>query len=183
MTDQQLLLHVRGIVDSAALRILEALKQPSEPVESGEPTVFQKTEQLLYNYPIFMNIIQKKHQQIEDLKQHGIPHVSRGIVSLDDSPYSMESADEQRDNEIKRLEHDIQWLEAILYRINSALDNVRDDERFDIIEQFYFNSVSRDVIAQAYGVGTPTISKWKSKLVRKIAIQLFTKDSILEGLT
>ena len=41
-----------------------------------EKTAYQKTEQLLYNYRGFQNIIAERQEQIAEIKQYGVPQSS-----------------------------------------------------------------------------------------------------------
>ena len=63
---------------------------------------------------------------------------------------------------------------------NRALDAIRDDEYFQIIELAYFENRSREYIAEYFDIEVSTVSRNKKRLVNRISRMIFTNDVIKE---
>lgn len=65
-------------------------------------------------------------------------------------------------------------------RILQAMERIREDEYFGIIQERYFDGRTIAQIAEIYGSKYQTISKKRTKLVRILASELFPEDVLDE---
>jgi len=68
----------------------------------------------------------------------------------------------------------------LVRRIDEALESIIDDPYYSVIEYFYFEGYTRESIADIYGTTVTTISRNKTRLLKKLAPQLFSDEVIFE---
>lgn len=70
--------------------------------------------------------------------------------------------------------------EKLIKQIDKALESIIDDPYYSIIELFYFEGKTRDSIAEHYNTTVTTISRNKTRLLKKLAPFIFSDDVIFE---
>lgn len=65
-------------------------------------------------------------------------------------------------------------------RIKDALDTIKDDDYYGIIEEYFFFNLTFERISEIYDVNYRTISKQRIRLVNKLAQELFPNEVIKE---
>ena len=65
-------------------------------------------------------------------------------------------------------------------RIDKALDKIRDDDYYGVIESRYFDKLTINEISEIYGCKYQNISKKRNKLVKILASELFPNDVLDE---
>ena len=65
-------------------------------------------------------------------------------------------------------------------KITTALDKIRNDEYFGVIESRYFDCMTLNEISEIYDCKYQTISKKRNKLVKIIASEIFPEDVLNE---
>lgn len=159
------------------LREANVLRQPAL-------SPYQKTEQLLYNYRNFQQVIDDKRTHIEFLKSHGIPHRSADVVQFSPNKTMTNQSDQDKlDDQIESIERSISITERGIDMVNRALLVIESDAYYDIIPMRYFEQLSREEIAEHYAVDVSTISRNKSRLVNRLALYLFSDDVLRELLS
>lgn len=141
----------------------------------------KKTERILWKYPLIIEIIEDKVNEINDIKKYGVPTKSKSIMQYQSGgniSQSLETPDELIEEVIENIENDITWLRAVIYKIDSALDFIKSDELYDIVDRYYFKKESLYKLAVDYKVEISTISKWKRKLLGKMALYLFPQNTV-----
>lgn len=118
----------------AELRVQNMIKK--------ELSYYKKVELLLYNYENLKDAIKQKDEEIRHIERYGLPQASGSIVVYQTSgggispedrylqlidKYKVEKIETQRD----------------LTRIENALDKIREDKYFDIIQFKYLNLPKR----------------------------------------
>lgn len=68
----------------------------------------------------------------------------------------------------------------MVLQIEQALATIKSDPYYEIIEMFYFDGVSREMIAGYFDTTPTTISRNKTRLIRKLSIRLFSAETIQE---
>lgn len=167
-----------------AEKVVEILKK-SNLVKDNSKTAYQKTEQLLYNYQNFKKIIAKRELEIETIKKYGVPQRSTSIVGFS----SKSSKTPGMILEADAVECAVQTVQANMYDtvqavslIDKAMESLKNDPYYKIIEMVYFEGRTQEEIADYFGVTQVTISKNKSKLVKQLAIEIFPNQAVLEML-
>lgn len=65
-------------------------------------------------------------------------------------------------------------------KIEAALDTIRDDDYFGVIESLYFDKLTIVEISDIYDCKYQNISKKRNKLVKALANELFPEDVLKE---
>lgn len=95
---EDLKVDIQNLIDVVQELLIELKKKSF--TKYNKQTAFQKTEQLLYNYMNFKQVIADKQKAIEQIKQEGIQKRSKSIVNFTgnyqlDTRNNFEKAEEQ----------------------------------------------------------------------------------------
>lgn len=140
---------------------------------------FKNTEILLYNYNIFKESIRLHNEQLQDLKDYGIPNKSKSITTMSTNVRKIDKND-QIDSAIKNLEQQIYKIKVFLKHIDRILKEFKVDPYYQIIELKYFNNKTIDEIAEIMRKDTSTISRNKNRLINEIKVKLLPNEIISE---
>lgn len=178
------MMEINKIIESTVEHTIVQLKRQGL-VKDNKQTPFQKTEQLLYNYNNFQSAVKDKYEQIENLRQLGLPQKSKSITSVSSNMGMINT-----DNEYEKIENRIEMLKSTILVtsqfiaiIDSALDKISDDPYYDLIRLKYFEEKSREDIADEMGVDVSTITRNKNRLIDILKITLFSDEVIFELFT
>ena len=153
----------------------------TENMLKGKRNAFQKTELLLYNYTKFKGVIADKDQQIQCIKQQGLPKKSKSITSWGGNTNQEPETDmEKAENKIADIEKSIAVTRRLIKVIDKALGKVSDDPYFNIIQMFYFDGAHRDDIVSSLNCDTVTMYRNKKRIVDRLKMDLFSDDAITE---
>ncbi len=64
--------------------------------------------------------------------------------------------------------------------IEKALQEIKDDEYFEIIPLRYFENKSREQVAEYFDVSTTTITRHQRELLERLSVLIFSDDVIYE---
>lgn len=146
-------------------------------------TAYKKTEQILWNYPMFKQVRNDKFLQIEELKTAGVPSKSKSILEYQPGSHGtggLETDEEKTQAAIQVILEEIEFIDAAIAKIDLALESVMHENAYPVLIRYYFDKEPITDLAASFGVDQGTISRWKSKLVRKLATHLFPKEAIGE---
>lgn len=150
-------------------------------LKNNRQTPFQKTETLLYNYNNYKAAIEDKYEQIKNIQCLGVSKKSSSISSFSSGPiYEIKSEDDKAEEQIISMLNSIRITENFITIIDAAIDTLKDDEYFDIINLKYFEEKSREDIAIHYDVDPSTISRNKNRLINLLQIRLFSDEVICQ---
>ncbi|NRT90920.1 hypothetical protein [Clostridium beijerinckii] len=156
----------------AELRVQNMIKK--------ELSYYKKVELLLYNYENLKDAIKQKDEEIRHIERYGLPQASGSIVVYQTSgggispedrylqlidKYKVEKIETQRD----------------LTRIENALDKIREDKYFDII-QFKYLNLQKDKletderIAEKLDKDQSTVTRNRKRLMNKLITILFPES-------
>lgn len=68
----------------------------------------------------------------------------------------------------------------LVVQVEQALASIKSDPYYEVIEMFYFESQSREAIADYFGTSVTTISRNKTRLLRELTPRLFSDEVIFE---
>lgn len=165
-----------------AMEVVSELKK--QRLLKDNRSAFQKTEILLYNYNNFKETIENKYKQIDTIIVAGSIRKSSSITTYSnnnvmDSKMDIEKAEEQ----IAKIEQSILTTKNFIKMIDDALDKLRDDPYYDIIELKYFEGKTREEISERFNnCDVKTITRNKNRLIDKLKIDLFIDEAIIEML-
>lgn len=145
---------------------------------------FKKTEQLLYNYNAFMDVVKDKKEMIEQIQNVGLSKRSGSFIPMpEDTGFKVIKSEEEKENEaIETLENSIETTERFIKLIDNALDTISDDPYFEVISMYYLDGMKYAEIANkwTYAVDESTLCRNKNRLVKKLSIYLFSDEVIRE---
>lgn len=134
--------------------------------------VFRKMEDILYSYKKYVDKINN------DLKELENPQITKSysIDKLTGSGYVMVKSELERIEELKeRLLNDIARHEEILFRIDNALEMVKDNKDYNFIEMRYFNKLTYEEIADKIGVEVRTTYRIRNSILSALEIHFKTQ--------
>ena len=134
--------------------------------------IFRKIEDVLYSYKKYVDKIK------DDLKELENPQIAKSysIEKLTGSGYVMVKSELERIEELKeRLLNDITRHEEILFRIDNALDMVKDNKDYNFIEMRYFNKLTYEEIADKIGVEVRTTYRIRNNILSALEIHFKTQ--------
>lgn len=174
--------HQQELVNAIATAVVETLRQSEKQDKKSARTATTKTEYLLANYITFKRIIQEHYQEIDDLRTHGVPNRSPVL-----NEYVQKSCanrfvpkDETVDNAVHNVLASVQGTVRIVSTIDKAMDAIKYDPYYRILEMLYFEGRTQEDIAAEFKCTQPAISQNKNRLVKELAMRIFPNEYIEE---
>ena len=157
-------------IDRIADKIIEKMKTDREIKTEKQLTPFQKTEKLLSELSLLKGAIDSKNMLIEDLKKEGISIQKRetGVNVQSSKVYLSEL--EKVENRIEKLQEEITRIENVVNMIERALDTIRNDKYYNIIEMKYFEDLTFENIAEKLNISVRTAKRHKNFMIRQLQI-------------
>lgn len=147
---------------------------------------FKKTEQLLYNYNAFLDVVKDKKEMIEQIQKVGLSKRSGSFIPMpEDTGFKVIKSEDEKENEaIETLENSIETTERFIKLIDNALETISNDPYFEVVKMHYFQGMKYASIADKWPVtiDESTICRNKNRLVKKMSIYLFSDEVINEML-
>nr|DAP41802.1 MAG TPA: RNA polymerase sigma factor [Caudoviricetes sp.] len=165
-------------IDRIADKIIERMKNEKEIKTEKQLTPFQKTEKLLSELSLLKGAIDSKNMLIEDLKKEGISIQKRetGVNVQSSKVYLSEL--EKVENRIEKLQEEITRIENVVNMVERALDTIRNDKYYNIIEMKYFEDLTFENIAEKLNISVRTAKRHKNFMIRQLQIIIFSDDVI-----
>lgn len=160
--------------------ILALKREGLYKVKDNTKNPFQKTEQLLYQRSKFIDAVTTKKERIEELKKYGLKRQSKSITKYGASSGEFKSEVEKLEDKIQSIESTIHDTEEHIQTLDEALDKLKDDKFFKIIEMKYFDGMTHEEIGFEFEVDATTIGRNKTRLIKELAILLFPDDVLNE---
>ena len=162
--------------ERTAKEVIELLKKQRLLKVDGM-SFYKKTEILLYNYEKLKLAIKQKEEDIEYIKKHGLHEKSKSIVFYSTANTTMSAGDRYIEI-LDKYEFEKAETERDIMRIENALDKVRNDKYFKIIELKYFSQESKSdaEIAEILEKDQSTITRNRNRLVNAIKTILFPEN-------
>ncbi|QUH18689.1 sigma-70 family RNA polymerase sigma factor [Alkaliphilus sp. B6464] len=169
--------NLQALIHEKTFEALVKELKKKNMLKSGKQTPFQKTETLLYNYPKFQNVLKNKLEEIEMIEKEGISMRSKSFVQWRSNNSYDNSNDYERSlNAIDKIKASIVQIEGYIFKIDAALNPIKDDPYFEIIPMKYFESKSREYIAEELYCDIRTVDRNKNRLVNLLQIRLFSEE-------
>jgi len=156
-------------IETAVKKAVIAIKDANEEVEKNKRNYFKETEKLLYAYPT----LKKRLEQGVLYPGNKSKDVVRVVADGGRKPLEevYEEICESRERSFERTK-------ARVAEVEHALDQVKDDEMYDIIELHYFQQIEWEDVAQEVNASIPTVYRHRKRIVKKIAVLLFGVDAL-----
>ena len=129
--------------------------------------IFRKMEDILYSYNKYINKIKK------DLEYFNNPVLlkSYNVEKISGSGFMEVKSDMERIEELKvRISNDISRHEEILFRIDSALDMIKDHKDYSIVDMKYLNNMSYEDLSEKLGVSLKTVYGMRNRILGALEI-------------
>lgn len=139
---------------------------------------FRKVELILLNYNKLKDAVKQKDEDIEYIEKHGLPQKSGSIVIYQTSGGSISSQDRYVQL-IEKYRLEKMETEREIKRIDNALDKIKKDKYYKIIELKYLNSDENktdEKIAEEMSVDQSTITRNRKRLVNSLKTILFPES-------
>lgn len=137
--------------------------------------IFRKMEDILYSYNKYINKIKK------DLEYFNNPVLlkSYSLNKIPGSNFTEVKSDIERIEELKvRISNDISRHEEILFRIDSALDMVKDHEDYKFIEMKYFKKMTYEDISTELDIHIRTAYRMRNNILSALELHFKTQRLI-----
>lgn len=136
-------------------------------ITKEQKIIFRKMEDILYSYNKYINKIKK------DLEYFNNPVLlkSYNVEKISGSGFMEVKSDMERIEELKvRISNDISRHEEILFRIDSALDMIKDHKDYSIVDMKYLNNMSYEDISEKLGVSLKTVYGMRNRILGALEI-------------
>lgn len=164
----------------AASEVVGKLKHENL-LKDNKKNPFSKTEQLLYNYQNFKNVIADKEEQIQQIREIGLSKKSKDITCYGGgSGFEQTSEMEKIEDRIEAIQNSITMTKHFIAIFDSALFKISNDQYYDLIRLIYFEEKTREEIAEYYNRDITTIWRNKRRLINQLKISLFSDEVIKE---
>ncbi len=172
-------MKTKDIIDTSINELVVRLKKENLLIYK-KLTPFQKVEMLLYNYDSFKDVIKDKEEQIEEIKAVGIRKKSGSIIKYTgDIKTDVRDDFSKAEEQILAIENSIVITKNFIKIADKALDKLKDEQYFDILDMKYFQNMSHEQIANELNVDVSTVYRHKNKLIGKLQVILFS-DEVIE---
>ena len=164
------------IIETAVNKAIEILRQKNMiklPLNS-----YQKTELLLRNYKHFKNVIINKDKKIAEIRAEGI--VKKGHSGETKGSFTYVSELERIEDKIERFERKLIKMMDSIEMLEKALEKIKKDEYYEIIELYYFENKSRMEISEELCVDPATVSRNRKRLIDILKVDIFPDDFLDE---
>ena len=136
-------------------------------ITKEQKIIFRKMEDILYSYNKYINKIKK------DLEYFNNPVLlkSYNVEKISGSGFMEVKSDMERIEELKvRISNDISRHEEILFRIDSALNMIKNHKDYSIIDMKYLNNMSYEDISEKLGVSLKTVYGMRNRILGALEI-------------
>lgn len=138
---------------------------------------YKKTEIVLYNYETLKKAVEQKEEDINYIQEHGLPERSKSIIFYSTSSGNVSAGDRYIEL-IEKYKIEKAETERDIVRIENALDKVRNDKYFPIIELKYLKQTAKtdEEIAEILEKDQSTITRNRNRLINSIKTILFPES-------
>lgn len=165
------------VVKEVAKELVNELK--TNNMIKKELSFYKRVELLLYNYKNLKEAVKQKDEDIKYLNKYGLDENSKSIVI-----YSSTSITSKEDRQVQLKEKYIREKGEILRnikRIDNALNKIREDKYFKIIQLKYLNLEEEKIktdeeLAEIFNRDRKTILRNRKRLINKLTTILFPES-------
>ncbi len=79
---------------------------------------------------------------------------------------------------LEKLEEEIARIENVVNMVERALDTIRNNKYYDIIEMKYFDELTFEHISEKLNISVITAKRYKNKMIRQLQLVIFSDDVI-----
>ena len=167
---------IRKIIDETVQKTIQELRNKNMIRESNN---YKRTELMLYNYKTFLDAVKQKEEDIEYIKEHGLPQKSLSIVINHGCCGS--STQDKYVALLDKYQLEKKEIERNISRIDNALLKLQNDKYYEIIHLKYLSEnngkvLSDEELANILLKDRTTISRNRRRLINKLSTILFSSN-------
>lgn len=138
---------------------------------------YKRTELLLYNYEKLKLAVQQKQEDIDYIEENGLPEKSKSITFYSSGGGNISAGDRYLEL-IEKYRVEKVETERDVQRIESAIDKVKDDKYYKIIELKYLNQECKtdEEMAETLKKDQSTITRNRNRLINSLKTILFPES-------
>ncbi len=145
---------------------------------------YQKTEKLLKNYNKIKKSLSLLETELKELREEK-GKISESIsktnkVALKDNENNYYYTDETLENRINELNQLTIKVKAEITFIDNCLNEIKNDEYYEIITLFYFHNKTAEYLAEKFDTSTQTIYANKKRLIHELSYLITPLDKMNE---
>lgn len=173
--------EAKKYIDETAKKILASIVPITN--KTGYKSRYRQTEARLYAYPTLLANISRYEKDIEDLKREKITGHSKDLAR-----FSLSSAncgirltpEEIQEGKIIGIQIKMERDQKEIEEIEKALDDIKSDDYYNVIEQAYFKELDDDIIAKNIRRSSKTVQRHRIRLTMKVAIKFYGAEALQE---
>lgn len=170
---------IKEAIEKTASETAEKIKC-ANMIRDNEKSAYQKTESLLYSYNDFLKAVKNREEEIKEIKEHGLRKHSNSILPASNQQGRNLTDQEKADMLIAEIELSIAATKRCLNNIDRIMLELNEDPYYEPMKMKYMSKMTRIEISKVTGIPERTLSRGCSRLVRRIAVELFTDQMIKE---
>lgn len=166
---------IKQTSERTAAEVIASLKR--QRMIKPDMNFYKKTEIVLYNYEKLKLAVKQKDDDIKYITDHGLPERSKSIVFYSTSSGNVSAGDRYVEL-IEKYRVEKAETERDIARIDNALNKVKDDKYYRIIELKYIKQEAKtdEEIAEILEKDQSTISRNRNRLMNAIKTILFPES-------
>lgn len=168
---------IRSEIRDVSKKLIAAVEKSVEEKHAMHRNYFKQTEKLLSAYPYLKQKIKQDEKDIQDLQTEVYTTKSKDVIYRRVTTMSKEEEEIQSER-IRNRKASMERTKKEVERIESALDQVRDDSKYKIIRLKYFNNKTNEEIAEVLDCDERTVRRHKNRLINKLKVILFGVDAV-----
>jgi len=166
---------IKKTSEKTAAEVVEQFKR--QRLVKSSMSFYKKTEIILYNYEKLKLAVMQKDEDIKYIEEHGLPERSKSIVFYSTSAGNINAGDRYLEL-IEKYKSEKAETERDLIRIENALDKVKSDKYYKIIEFKYLKQEARtdEELAEKLNKDQSTITRNRNRLMNELKTILFPES-------
>lgn len=153
----------------------EILEYISKELKLFKRDLYFETENVLRTYNYNKIIIEKNNKRIQDIYYNGIiPETKRLTIDrVKGGKIEYNGIPEKEINRIEYLQEENLKIEKRIIRIENALECIKDEPNYNILEMRYFNGYTLEKIEQETGLSVKAIRYNLNKMIKNLQPLIF----------
>jgi len=157
--------------------VADAIEAGRTQAQQRPKDTYKATERRLYAYPDLKDKIENDLSYMYELKEHGLGSRSTDVVRFQKAGVRL-SHEELVEGIIQDYTARIADTQFEIAAIDKALNALKDDEYYKIIELKYFQGKSPEEMAKECKCDPSTVWRNQRRLVQRIALRLYGVDAL-----
>lgn len=136
------------------------------------------TKKRLYAFPLLKDNIERYKADIEDIKREDLGKSKSIVMFTANSGGEKPTLEELREAKIMLIERKIARDEAEIREMTAALNTIRDDDYFPVIEMMFFQKMRQEDIADSVHCDKTTVWRQTGRLLDMMSTTLYGADAL-----